>query len=243
MKLLSPSRALLPVSSRGETEGSALLSNNSNRGVLKVIVTLTLVFAVLPLSAATKRKPFPTLVKQAPQTAEIPNLEVPTPKQSCPNWAWAVAVQLMLEKQKVVDYPQTYWILKSAPGELCIDSPVDLADLKHWIDGNYKLMDGNDAHFEAVVVSGPPQDVGYLIRLLRDGVPPLILYGGRPLVLQAVEYDEYIYPNNQRMYEARKLTMIDPVSRQPVVFEKLKDNADRLGGVLEVKVGPVEHWK
>ena len=195
----------------------------------------------VPLWAGKKARP--SLVKLPPKTAEIADLKVPAPKQACPNWAWAAVVELMLEKQKVVDYRQTYWILKSAAGELCIETPVDLDQLKHWVDGDYKLMDGNDVHFEGTVVAGPPQDVGYLIHLLQDGVPPLVLWRGRPCVLQSVEYDEYIYPNNQRMYEARKLTLIDPLSKDPVVFDKTKDDLSDLGGVLAVKVGPIEHWR
>ncbi len=192
---------------------------------------------------AGKKPVVPTLAKLPPKTAEIADLKVPAPKQACPNWAWAAAVELMLEKQKVVDYKQTYWILKSAAGELCIETPVDLDQLKHWVDGDYKLMDGNDVHFEGTVVAGPPQVVGYLIGLLHDGVPPLVLWRGRPCVLQSLEYDEYIYPNNQRMYEARKLTLIDPLAKDPVVFDKLKDNLSDLGGVFGVKVGPIEHWR
>ena len=189
------------------------------------------------------KKPRPTLVKQPPKTAEIADLKIPTPKQACPNWAWATAVELMLEKQNVVDYKQTYWILKSAAGELCIETPIDLDQLKHWVDGDYKLMDGSDVHFEGTVVSGPPQDVGYLIRLLQEGRPALVLWRGRPLILQSVEYDEYIYPNNQRMYEARKLTMLDPLAKDPIVFDKTKDDPADLGGVFEVRVGPIEHWR
>jgi len=204
-------------------------------------VILLLVFSALPLLAG--KKPRPTLVKQDPKTVEISGLEVPKPKQACPNWAWASAVELMLEKQDIVDYKQAYWILKSAGGELCIESAIDLDQLKHWVDGDYKLMDGNDVHFEAILTPGAPQDVGYLIRLLQEGHPAMVLWRGRPYVLKAVEYDEYIYPNNQRMFEARKLTMIDPLGKDPIIFDKTKDDPAELGGILEVKVGPIEHWR
>jgi hypothetical protein len=203
---------------------------------------LGLVF-LLTLPVWAGKKPLPTLVKQDPKTVEIAALEVPKPRQACPNWAWASVVELMLEKQDVVDYKQTYWILKSAAGELCIESAIDLDQLKHWIDGDYKLADGSDVHLETTVTSGAPQDVGYLIRLLQEGHPVLVLWRGRPLVLQAVEYDEYIYPNAQRMFEARKLTMMDPLAKEPVVFDKTKNDAAEIGGVLDVKVGPVEHWR
>jgi len=209
----------------------------------RAVVILLLAVSVFPLWAG-KRKQVATLAKQPPKTVEIAGLAVPKPKQACPNWAWAAAVELMLEKQNVVDYKQTYWILKSAAGELCLETPIDLDQLKQWIDDDYILNDGNHVHFEAVVTPGAPQDVSDLISLLRDGHPAMILWRGRVYVLQGLEYDEYIYPNNQRMFEARKLILLDPLGgKDPVVFEKLKDDAEDLGGVLAVKVGPVEHWR
>jgi len=208
---------------------------------MKRAVALLLILTALPLWA--KKKPLPTLVKQPPKTAEIADLKVPASKQACPNWAWAAAVELMLEKQSVVDYKQTYWILKSAAGELCIETAIDLDQLKHWVDGDYILMDGNHVHFEGTVVSGPPQDVGYLIQLLQEGRPAMLLWHGHPYVLQGVEYDEYIYPNSQRMYEARKLILLDPLGKDPIVFDKTKDDLSEIGGVFEVNVGPIEHWR
>jgi hypothetical protein len=194
---------------------------------------------VLPVGAAKKPVYHPTLVKRDPQTAEIAELKAPKLKQACPNWAWAAAVELMLEEQKVSEYKQDYWVTKSAGGELCIEQPIDLDRLKQWIDGDYKLDDGADAHFEATVTPGAPQDVSHFVQSLQDGQSALVLWKGQPYLLKAVEYDEYIYPNAQRMLEARKLTLVDLASGKPAVFEKLKDDMSDIGGVLEVKVGPV----
>jgi hypothetical protein len=58
------------------------------------------------------------------------------------------------------------------------------------------------------------------------------------VLLQSIDYDEYIYPNNQRMFEALKLTLVDPLSDKPIVFEKGTDDLSDLGGVVEVRVGP-----
>jgi len=206
-------------------------------------VAILLIAVVVPLWAGKKDQILPQLMKKPPQTVEITDFKVPKPKQACPNWAWAAAVELMLEQQNVVDYKQDFWVTKSAGGELCIEESIDLDQLKHWVDGDYKLMDGTDAHFEATVTPGAPQDVGHFIGLLRDNRTALVLWNGRPYLLKAIEYDEYIYPNGQRMFEARKLTLLDPLAKAPVIFEKTKDNLDDLGGMLEVKVGPIEHWR
>lgn len=199
-------------------------------------VSILLIVAALPLWAGKKKPALGPLYKQPTQTVEIAGLQVPKPKQACPNWAWAAAVQLMLEEQKVTDFKQDYWILKSAGGELCIETPVDLDQLKQWIDGDHILLDGNHVHLEGVATQGAPQDVSYLVQLMKEGRTTMILWKGQPYVLQAVEYDEYIYPNNQRLFEARKLTMLDPIGGKPVVFEKTKDDIAELGGTFEVRV-------
>ncbi len=203
-----------------------------------------LVLAAVPVWAEKAKKQInPMLAKKPPQTAEIALLKVPQPKQACPNWAWAAAVQLMLEEQHVTGYDQQYWVLKSAAGELCIEKPVDLDQLKQWIDGEYVLNDGTRAEFDSSITPGAPQDVSYFVDQLQKGHTVMVLWKGRPCVLKAIEYDEYIYPNGQRMFEARKLTLVDPLSKTPIVFDKTKDDLADLGGVFEVKVGPVNHFK
>lgn len=203
---------------------------------------LLLVVAAIPLWGG-KKPLYPSLVKKPPETAEIAKLTIPKPKQDCPNWAWAAAVQLMLEQQQVPDFKQDYWILKSAGGELCIEKPIDLDQLKQWVDADYVLMDGRHVHLEGVITPGAPQDVSHFVDLLKKGRTAMVLWRGRPMLLKALEYDEYIYTNGQRMFEARKLTMIDPLAKDPVVFEKTKGNMDDFGGMFEVNVGPVNPFR
>lgn len=204
-----------------------------------------MLLAAVPFWGQKAKKPQvnPMLVKKPPQIAEIASLKVPQPKQACPNWAWAAAVQLMLQQQQVTGFDEEYWILKSAGGELCIEQPVDLDQLKQWIDGEYVLNDGTHADFDSTITPGAPQDVSYFVDLLQKGHTAMVLWKGRPCVLKAIEYDEYVYPNGQRTFEARKLTLIDPLAKAPIVFDKTKDDMADLGGVFEVKVGPVNHFK
>lgn len=210
--------------------------------MLRRSATLILVLASVLPAVAGKPKPRPTLVKLDPAIEQIANLKLLTPKQPCPNWAWASAVELMLARQNVV-LDQTYWILKANAGEVCIENPVDLGMIRKAVEGDYVQPDGDKIHIGVVVTPGVPNDVGYLIRSIREGRPLLILWRGRPVVLQAIEFDEYIYPNNQRMYEARKLTFLDPLGEKPIVFDKATDKPSDLGGILEVRVGPIEHFR
>lgn len=210
--------------------------------MIRALAILLLLLA-LPLWAGKNKNLNPNLMKKPPQTAEIANLEVPKPQQNCPNWAWAVAFQLMLAEQNITDYKQNYWVMKSAGGELCIEEPINLERLKQLVDGDYKLSDGNDMHFQGVITPGAPTDVSYFVEQLKQGRTAMLLWRGKPYVLQAIEYDEYIYPNGQRMFEARKLTLLDPITKKAEIFEKTKDDPAELGGVFEVKVGPVDPFK
>jgi hypothetical protein len=205
---------------------------------MRCVAAILLLLSALPLEAG--KSAAVSLIKKPPQTTEIANLEVPKPKQACPNWAWAAAIQLMLSEQDITDYKQTYWVMKSAGGELCIEKPIDLDQLKQLVDGDYKLSDGNDIHFQGVVTQGAPTDVGYFINQLKQGQTAMMLWHGKPFLLQAIEYDEYIYPNGQHTFEARKLTLLDPLTKEAAVFDKTKDDIKKLGGVFEVKVGPVD---
>jgi hypothetical protein len=197
-------------------------------------------FLILSIIAVAQKKSQFSMVKLPPKTVAIENLQIPHPKQPCPNWAWAVAVQLMLNRQNVMDITQSDWVLKAFSGELCVDVPVDLHMIKRVVDGNYILLDGRHVQLEAIVTDGAPTEVGYLVHSVETGMPLLVLWRGRPMVLQAIEYDESIYPNNQRMFEARKLTLVDPISGKSETFDKSKDDTAEIGGMLEVKVEEVK---
>lgn len=204
---------------------------------MRLIAVLLLIFAcVFPASPAGK-KHRGNLVKLPPNSAEIADIRIVKPKQPCLNWSWASAAETILARHKV-EVDQTELILKTDLGQLCIDRPVDLLKIKKVLDGEYVLHDGSKVTVEVVVNSGPPTDVGNLIWHMRQNQPLLMTWRGRPLVLQAVEYDEYIFPNSQRMFEARKLTFVDPLSDKPVVFDKLVDDTAEIGGTLAILVTP-----
>jgi hypothetical protein len=204
-------------------------------------VASILLFGFVSLWAG-KPKPRPTLVKLDPQTEDIGDLEFKTPKQPCPNWMWASIVETALAQQNL-SLTQTQLILKANGGEVCTIAAIELADIKNTVEGVYVQPDGSKVQVEAVVVPGVPQDVGYLIGRVREKHPLLILWRGHPYALKAIEYDQYVYPNDQRMYEARKLFLLDPETQKSIIFDKEKDNALDLGGTLEIRVGPVQHFR
>jgi hypothetical protein len=148
---------------------------------------------------------------------------------------------MMLARQGV-DIKQVDWIMKANGGEVCIESTPVLDDVKRVVTGNYVQPDGSKIHISGIVTKGA-NDVGYLIGSLREERPLLILLGGRVLVLQSLLYDEYIYPNNQRMFEVVKMTLLDPLGGDPVIFDKAADDPGLVQGIFEVRVGPIEPFQ
>lgn len=203
---------------------------------------LCLLVLVVCSAQAGKPKPRPTLVKLDPQTETIDDLKLIDPKQSCLNWEWASIVENSLSRQGLA-LSQTDLILKANGGEVCVLAAIELTEIKKAVEGIYVQPDGSKVEVDAIVLPGVPRDVGYLLGRIRDQRPILILWRGHPYALKAIEYDEYVYPNDQRMYEARKLMLLDPESGKLVTFDKEKDNALDLGGTLEVRVGPVQHFR
>ncbi len=208
----------------------------------RLAASLCLFLLMICSAHAGKPKPRPTLVKLDPQTEDIEDLKLAAPKQSCLNWEWAAIIENSLARQGL-SLTQTDLILKANGGEVCALAAIELPALKKAVEGIYVQPDGSKVEVDAIIVPGVPRDVGYLIASVRDKRPLLILWRGRPFALKAVEYDEYVYPNDQRMYEARKLMLLDPESGKQVVFDKDKDNALDLEGTLEVRVGPVQHFR
>jgi hypothetical protein len=202
------------------------------------------ILAVILASAATTlagNKSGVAITKLPTKTVDIKALLVPVPKQHCPNWAWAAVVEMMLARQDVT-IKQTEWILRANAGELCIETTPDLDQIKRVVTMNHVQPDGSKIHIKGIV-NPDATDVGYLVTSVRDQRPLMMLIAGRVLVLQSLDYDEYIYPNNQRMFEIVKMTLLDPFGGKPVVFDKATDDTSQIGGVFEVRVGPIEPFQ
>lgn len=205
--------------------------------------SLLLLLLLLALPAWAGKKPRATLVKLDPATIRLSELKFPELKQPCINWVWAGAVEAMLAHQDVTDLKQTHWVLKAYAGEICSEVPLDFGALKKVVDGDYVLLDGRKINLEVIVTPGTPWDMGYLIRSLRENQPLLMIWRGRPVILTGMEYDEYIYPNNQRMFEARKLWFLDPLGGKPDTFDKATDDPAEITGIFEVRAGPPVHFR
>jgi hypothetical protein len=201
-----------------------------------------LIFALLvaaPL-AADKKKGAP-LAKLPPQTVDLAELKMATPAQACTNYAVAVAVESMLRVQKVT-LDQHFWVQKANGGELCIEPVPDLDRLTRAVNGTYTLEDGRKITLETLVIPGAPMIPDDAIAPLRKGIPLLVFWKSRALVLHTLVYDEYIYPNGQRMFQLREMKMTDPlapVKEREVSFVNGTDDPADIAAMVLVTVTPI----
>ena len=175
------------------------------RRVLILVVLLS-----LPLAADKKYKGAP-LAKLPDQKADIADLKLPAASQPCTSYAWAVAVETMLKAQDV-PLDQHFWVQKAIGGELCIDPPPDLDRLTRSFNGTYVLNDGRKVALEMKVIAGAPTIPDDAIAPLKQGRPALVFWKSRAYVLRGAVYDEYLFPNGQRMYQIKELKLLDPLA-------------------------------
>jgi hypothetical protein len=201
-----------------------------------------IVVLVLTISLAADDKPKGApLVKLPPQTADVVDLKLPTPSQACTNYAVAIAIETMLRLQNV-PLDQHFWVQKANGGELCIDPLPDLDRLARTINGTYTLDDGRKVTLDAQIIAGAPTIPDDAIAPLKQGTPLLILWKSRAYLLHGAVYDEYIYPNGQRMFQLKELKMIDPLARakeSEVSFVNGTDDPADIAAIIRVTATPI----
>ncbi len=207
------------------------------RAVLRRLLILTLLGALaLPLWAG--KKTGAPLMRFKDKTVELTAFWLPTPAQKCTNWAWAAAIEAMLRSQQVT-IKQNAWVQKANYGEVCIDAAPTVEALAKVIDGPYVLDDGRHVRLESRYIAGVPTAPDDLIAPLRQGQPVLLFWKSRALVVRAVTYDEYIYPNGQRMFQIKEMKLVDPLltgKEREASFVNGRDNPSEISGVFRVVV-------
>jgi hypothetical protein len=209
----------------------------------RLLIFLLLAALALPLYSDKKPKGAP-LMRLPDQTVELTAFWLPTPVQKCTNWAWAVAVEAMLKSQQVA-IKQNVWVQKANYGEVCIDTVPALEALAKVIDGAYVLDDGRHVRLESRYISGAPTIPDDLIAPLRLGHPVLLFWKSRALVVRAATYDEYIYPNGQRMFQIKEMKLVDPLltgKQREFSFVNGRDDPAEIGGVFHVVVVPEKQF-
>jgi len=198
-----------------------------------------LALCTLPAGAQKKTKGAP-IYKLPPKTVVVEDIKVSTPAQPCTNYAWAVAVEAMLRVQQV-PLDQHFWVQKINNGELCIEPLPDWDRFARLLNGTYTLDDGRKFTLEVQITAGGPTP-DQAIPPLNKGVPILIFWKSRAYLLRGVVYDEYIYPNGQRMFQIREMKLLDPLAsakQREVSFVNGTDDPAEVNAVVSIAATPL----
>lgn len=209
------------------------------RWMLRRTILIALLCA-LPLGAAKKPKGVP-MAKLPDQKAEIANLVLAEPAQKCNNYAWAVAVAAML-KQQDVPLDQNFWVEKANGGDICVDALPSMERFAKAINGAYTLDDGRKFRLQTTVIPGAPTIPDNALAPLKRGVPVLVFWNDKAYVLTGAVYDEFIYPNGQRMFIVRQLKMLDPLAPakdREVSFVNGTDDPAGISAMVYVSATPM----
>lgn len=215
-----------------------LILNSEFLGTLVLASALLLIVAI-PGSAGKKPKGAP-LARLPNRSAEIADLALPNPAQKCQNWAWAAVVEAILQAQQV-PLKQNFWVQKVNGSEICVEALPTPQALGRAIDGRYVLDDGRKMRLQSRYFGGAPTTPDDVIAPLRQGTPLLLFWNERAFLLRAVVYDEYIYPNGQRMFQIMEMKLLDPLApprQREVSFVNGRDDPAEILGILQVTVIP-----
>ncbi len=203
---------------------------------LRTIALLLLLLTAL-LSADDKKKQRQLYFKPD-QTADLEPGKVATAKQKCENWALAAGLETLFKREGVA-LDQNYWVMRMSRSELCHQELPSADDVAHAVSQDIVLPDGRHVHLEASLVSGAPTDVDAIIAGIKRQQLALLLWHGHPYYLTGVTYDERAGANGWRLFEIRELRLADTYEKSPpTTFQKGRDNADEIDGLVTVSVTP-----
>ena len=205
-------------------------------------------FLVLVLAAAAwaddKKMGMPTLLARPNQVVDINGLKVPTPAQKCENFGWAASLELILRMQGVA-LDQKYWITKLEGGELCQEQLRPMDELAQAVDGEYQLDSGAKVRLQTKYTKGAPAVLDDIIVSIREGSPWIFVWKGHPYLVDGLMYDEFIGPNNARIFMVKEIKLLDPLAapndaQRQITFVRNRDSLGDVDGTMTVRATPIE---
>lgn len=194
--------------------------------------------------AGDKKPTGATLLSRPNQAVDINGLKVPEPAQKCANFGWAAGLELMLRMQGV-KLDQKYWITKIEGGELCREQLRPMDELAQAVDGEYQLDSGAKVRLKTTFTNGAPTVLDDVIVSIREGSPWLFVWKGHPYLVDGMLYDEFIGPNNARIFMVKEIKLLDPLvapddAQRQVTFVRGRDNLADVDGTMTVRATPIE---
>ncbi len=193
---------------------------------------------------AEDKPPVVTLLARPNQVVDINGLKVPEPSQKCENFGWAAGLELMLHMQGV-SLDQKYWITKIEGGELCQEQLRPMEELAQAVDGEYLLDSGHKVRLKTKYTKGAPTVLDDMIVSIREGSPWLFVWKGHPYLVDGMMYDEFIGPNNNRIFVVKEIKLLDPLAapddpQRQVSFVRNRDKLGDVDGTMMVRATPIE---
>ena len=193
---------------------------------------------------AGDQKPGVTLLARPNQVVDINGLKVPELAQKCENFGWAAGVELILRLQGV-SLDQKYWVTKMDSGEVCQQQLRPMDELAQVIDGEYLLDVGRKVRLKTRYTTGAPTVLDEMIVSIREGSPWLFIWKGHPYLVDGLMYDEFIGPNNARIFMVKEIKLLDVMAtpddpQRQVTFVRGRDSLDQVNGTMTVRATPVE---
>jgi hypothetical protein len=197
---------------------------------------LFLLLLALSLQAADKKQQQSYYLKPDQSADLARDTKLITSKQNCENWALAAGLETMLQQQNVA-LDQNFWVMRMNGGELCLSDLPTIEALTQTVNKEFVLDDGRHVRLEIHFTPGPPVSVDPVIAGLKLQQVTLLLWRGHPYYLTGLTYDERIGRDGTRFFEVKEIRLANTFAKLPgVTFEKGRDNADEIQGILSVAV-------
>src|ERR1700674_3787217 len=134
---------------------------------------------------------------------------------------------------------QNFWVMRLNRAEVCHQELPDLDSVAQAVNQDVVLPDGQHVRLEVALVAGAPTNVDAVIAGIKLQKLSLLLWRGHAYYLTGVTYDERAAANGYRMFIIKELRLAETYAQQPAVaFQKGRDNADEISGLLTVSVIP-----
>ena len=119
-------------------------------------------------------------------------------------------------------------------------NPKSLKDIAAKLQGRHLLSDGRAIKIVAEYLAPDEVNAGHLIAMIQNGHAPLMEWNSRLYVVCGVTYVETVgYSTNSVSYAVHKFLLQDvrySDSRRSTTFDRLKDDASRVQGLLFLQV-------
>ena len=175
------------------------------------------------------------------QQALIDHPKISSAEHPCENWIWAAALDSVL-KARGAATGQEYQILRLYGGRPCT-AVKSYSELANKISHEYVLDDGRRFLLQAIYTAGPPSHIDPLVVAMREQRPLMVVWKSHAYVLTGLNYDEYIGPNNARIFELKELILADPGSGGTVSFLRGHDDSNEIDGMMDVTIKPLQLYQ